>query len=89
MFERIDTAEKFYEGGKPSKTTIREDTNCAILFSKRKGGEYASPTNPYKGCYCKCKTNHAGHLRDRTTGDKTCFVNGPGHSTKECKLLKE
>ena len=33
--------------------------------------------------------NCAGHQSDRPTGDKTCLVHGPEHSTIDCKLPKE
>ena len=30
-----------------------------------------------------------GYLRNRLTGGKTYLLHGTGHSTKECKVLKE
>ena len=48
MFKQIKIAEQVYEGGTPSKTPIREDTNNDSHVRKRIGGEAASPTNPEK-----------------------------------------
>ena len=89
MFERMEIADKFYEGEIPSKITIRAEADRASHGRKRKGVEAASPTNPKKGRAGKRKKNHSGHPSDQPTGDKTCLVHGLGHSKAECKLLKE
>ena len=65
------------------------DTNRASHDRKRKGGEAKSSTNSEKSRAGKRKKNYAGHPRDRPTGEKSCLLNGPGHSTEECKVLKD
>ena len=35
------------------------------------------------------RKNHATYLSNFPTGDKTCLVHGPEHSTIDCKLPKE
>ena len=70
MFERMEIAEQFYEGGTPSKTTTRADPNRASHGKKHKGGEDSSEINLKKGCAGNRKKNHAGHTIDRPTGEK-------------------
>ena len=69
MFERMDIAEKVYEGVTPSKTTTREESYHASHVRKCKGGEATSPTNPEKGCTGKRKKNHEVHSSDLMTGE--------------------
>ena len=46
--------------------------------------------NPDKGRAGKRKTrNEASPSNKTTSAEKTCFLHGPGHSSGECKLLKE
>ena len=61
MFKQMEVAEKVYEGGIPSKTSIRVDVNRASHGRKRKGGEATSPNNPEKSRVGKRKTKNAGH----------------------------
>ena len=88
IFKNMEITKQVYEGVTPSKTTIRVDTKCASHRRKQKGGEPASPTNPEKGCAGKRKKKHAGHTSNRPTGEKTCLLHGPGHSSEECRVLK-
>ena len=74
MFEHIEIAKKLYERGTLSKTI---------------GGEDASPSNSDEGRSVKRKKNHTGHLNNRSTGNKTCLVHGPGHYTADCKVLNK
>ena len=85
----MEIPEQLYKEGKPSKTPIREDANHVSLGRKRKGGEFALPTNLEKSHNGKRKTNHSGHQSDWPTGAKTCLVHGTRHSTEESKVLKE
>ena len=56
---------------------------------KQKGEETASPTNPEEGRSGNFKTKNAGRTSDAPTrAGKTCLFNGPGQSSKECKVLK-
>ena len=89
MFERMEIAEQVYEGWTPSKTATRAEADRAIHGRKRKGVESVSPTNPENCCTDKRKKNNAGHINNCPTGDKTCLVPGPGHTTEECIVLKE
>ena len=59
------------------------------VMSGKKGGEYASPTNPKNVRGGKRRTRTAVSLSEKTTGaGKTCLLHGPGQSSEECKLLK-
>ena len=89
LFERMEIAEKIYEGRNTPKTPTREDSNRASLDRKKKLGEAASPNNPKMGHSGKCKTKNAGHPSDRPTGGRTCVLHGPGYSMEECKVLKD
>ena len=74
-------AGKVYKVVTPSKTsTDRADSNRASHGRKREGVRDNSPTNSENSCASKCKKNYAVHKSDRTNGDKTCLMHGPGHS---------
>ena len=83
----MEKSEQIYEGVTPSKITTRAYANHDIHGRKRKGGESASPTIPGKGHSGKRKKKYAGHQSDGPTGEKTCLVHGPKHSTAECKVV--
>ena len=84
MFGYMEVAENVYEGVTPYKiTNYREYANLTSHDRKRKGGKYESPINPKKRRTRNPKKNDAGHLRDQSTGEKICFLHGPGHSTEE------
>ena len=89
LLERMEIEEKTYKGGSTSKNPTRADSNRAIHGRKRNGGEAALPKTPKTGCAGKRKTRNAGHPRDRPTGGKPCLLHGTGHSTEECKVLKD
>ena len=89
LFEIMEVTDKIYKGGNTSKTLPRADNNCAIQGRKQKRGEATPPTNPETGRAGKSNTRNAGHPGDCTTGGKKCFLNSPGHSTEECKVLKD
>ena len=61
MFKQMEAAEKVYEGGTPSKTSIGVDVNRDSHDRKRRGGEATSPNNPKKGRVGKRKSKNAGH----------------------------
>ena len=88
MFKQMEVAEKVYEGGTPSKTSIGVDSNRASHGRKRRGGESNSPTNPEKGRVGKRKSKNAGHPSDRPTRWTTCLLHGPGHYTEEYRVLR-
>ena len=71
LSERMEVAEKIYEGGNTSKTPIRADAKRASHGRKRKGGESASPTNPGTGRAGKRKKTNTVHPSNRLTGGKT------------------
>ena len=81
MTKHMEIAEQVYKRGTPYKITTESYANRASNVSKRKGREAASTTYTEKGRDVKFKKNHAGHLSDCPTGDKTCLVHGPVHST--------
>ena len=89
IFEQMVILEQLYEGGKPSKKPIREDSNRRIHVRKLKGGESTSPTNPKKVRARNCTTKNAGHTSDGPTGAKnTCLLHEPRNSSEEYKLIK-
>ena len=47
------------------------------------------PTNLKTGQVGKRKIKNPGHPSDWTTRGKTFLLDGPSHSTEECKVLKE
>ena len=85
----MEISEQGYEVGTPSKTTAREDVDRASYVSKRKGGKPASPTNPKKGSAGKRKKKKSSTSKQLDGRKKTWFLHGPGHSSEECKLLKD
>ena len=85
----MEAAKKIYEGRNTSKTQPREDANRASHGRKLKGGEAASPTNPDMIRTGKLKTRNAGYPSNCLTGGKTYSLNGTGHSTEECKVLRD
>ena len=89
LFEGMEVAEKIYKGRNTSKNPPREGANRASHGRKRNVGEAASPTNPETGRSVKLKTRNTGHPIDRPTGGKKCLLHCPGHSTEECKVLKD
>ena len=57
MFEHMDISKKVYEGGTPSKTTTRSDSDRSIHGKKQKGGESDFATNNEKGLAGKLRKN--------------------------------
>ena len=86
--QNIGSRRKIEERGNTSKSPPRADTNRASHDKKRKVGESASPTNPKTVHSGNRRTINAGHPSNLLNEGKTCLFNGPGHSTKECKVLK-
>ena len=90
MFERMEIAEAIYEGGAPSKNSQQAEADRSSFGRKQKGEGSASPSNPEKGRADKRKRNDAGHPSNAPNGKKkTCIFNGPGHSSEECKVIRE
>ena len=90
MSECIEVAEQVYKGGTTYKTTnIRSDANHNIHDRKIKVIKSNFPNIPYKSRADKQKKNYSRHLSNEPTSEKKWFVHGLGHSTEECKLLKE
>ena len=88
MLDWMEIDEQVCKVVTPYKTPTRADAKRGGDVSKYKGGESASPTNPKKGRASKRKTKNAGRPSDAPTGaKKTCMLNGPGHSSEECKVL--
>ena len=56
---------------------------------KGKGGEATLPIKPKRGWVGKRKKKYSANQSDCPSGDKTCLLHGPGHSTEECKVLKK
>ena len=89
MVKRMETADQVYEGGTPSKNNHNwEDPNRAS-YRTNEGGECASSSNLEKGRTGKLKRKHADRSRNESTGAKICMMHIPGHSTEECKVLRE
>ena len=79
-FTKVVTLLKIPTGQNPTVPVMSEIV--------RKWSLHIQPT-PKKGHSGKRKTKHEVHSSDRPTGAKICFVHGPGHSTEDCKVLKE
>ena len=88
MSNQIEIDRQVYEGVTPYKTTKRAVADCDSYGRKLNGGEYTSPNNSNKGRSGKHKKNYVGHPINWPTGEKTCLLHRPGHSSEECKLLK-
>ena len=88
MFERMEIAKAICEGLAPSKNTQQAESDRASFGRKKNGGGASSPSKPEKGYAGKHKRNNVGHPRDAPTGaKKICMLHGPGHSSKEYKVL--
>ena len=89
IFKIMEVAEKIYEVRNTYKNLPRAYANCASHVRKIKWGESAPHTIPETVCTDKRKTRNTGHPNNRPTGGKTCLLHGPGHSTEECKVLRD
>ena len=79
-----------YEEGAPSKNNQQAEADHASFGRKKKWGGSDSPPNSEKGFTGNRKRNDAGHPSDAPTGAKnTYLLHVPGHSSKECKFLKD
>ena len=80
MFDQMEISEKVYRGRASSKTTTGADSDRSSHGRKLNGVESTSSTNPLKGHSGKRK-KYSGHPKDWMTGEETCLLYIPGHST--------
>ena len=86
----MEITEMIYEGGSPSKNNQWAEANRSSFGRNKKGGGAASLSSPKNGRTGKRKGNDTEHPRYAPTGaNNTCMLHGPGHSSEECKVLKE
>ena len=90
MFECVETVDKIYKVGAPSKNTQLAESNRASSGRKQKWGGADLTSNTEKLCAGKRKKSDTGHPSDAPTGaENTCMLHIPGHSSKEWKVLKD
>ena len=59
-------------------------------MSGKEREKFALPTKPEKGHAGNIRTKNVVSMSKKTTSvTNTCLLHGPGHSSEDCKLLKE